>query len=205
MLLANIHDGNPEPKNILEAKQTKQWPKWWESISTEFRNMEEKNVWEVVERKDIPSGRTVIGNRWVFAVKDDGRYRARTVAKGYSQVPGKDFQENFAPVINDTTFHLILALKAMMGLKAGQFDIETAFLYGDLEEDLWMVLPDGYDMYYHEKHGKYLDGTRQCLKLKKSLYGLVQAARQWWKKFKDVMKDIGYLLSDIDPCIFIKD
>ena len=87
----------------------------------------------------------------------------------------------------------------MMGLKAGQFDIETAFLYGDLAEELWMILPDGYDMFYHAKHGKYLDGTRQCLKLKKSLYGLVQAARQWWKKFKDVMKDIGYLPSDIDP------
>jgi hypothetical protein len=205
LMLANIHDGNPEPKNILEAKQSKQWPKWWEAISTEFRNMEEKGVWEIVNRKDIPTGRKVIGNRWVFAIKDDGRYRARTVAKGYSQIPGKDFQENFAPVINDSTFHLIIALKAIMGLQAGQFDIETAFLYGDLEEDLWMVMPDGYDEYYLQHHGKHLDSTQKCLKLKKSLYGLVQAARQWWKKFKEIMKNIGYEPSEIDPCLFIKD
>jgi hypothetical protein len=113
--------------------------------------MEEKKVWEVVNRKDIPPGRKIIGNRWVFAIKDDGRYRARTVAKGYSQVPGEDFQENFAPVILDTSFHIILVLYTMMKMKSGQFDIETAFLYGDLEEDIWMILPDSYDEYYYKK------------------------------------------------------
>jgi hypothetical protein len=92
-----------------------------------------------------------------------------------------------------------------MGLKAGQFDIETAFLYGDLEEELRMVMPDGYEEYNYEKYGKRIDGTKQCLKLKKSLYGLVQAARQWRKKFKEVMKGIGFLPSEIDPCLFIKD
>jgi hypothetical protein len=111
-LTATIYNGNPEPKNVAEAKNTKDWDKWLKAIFTEFDNMEEKDVWEVVNRKDIPSGRKIIGkiigNRWVFAIKDDGRYKARTVAKGYSQVPGEDFQENFAPVILDTSFHIIL-------------------------------------------------------------------------------------------------
>ncbi len=62
-------------------------------------------------RKKVPPNRKVIGNRWVYALKDDGRFRARTVAKGFSQIPGKDFQENHAPVVNDTTFHLSLDLK----------------------------------------------------------------------------------------------
>jgi Reverse transcriptase (RNA-dependent DNA polymerase) len=203
-LTATIYDGNPEPKTFQETKKSKNWKEWWDAISTEFDNMEEKGVWEICEKDNVPSGRKIIGNRWVFSIKDDGRFRARTVAKGYSQIPGEDFQENFAPVINDTTLHIILVLKTMMNLKMGQFDIETAFLYGDLEEDIWMGLPDGYVEYYENKHGKKLDPGKQCLKLKKSLYGLVQAARQWWKKFKEVLIKLEYLPSEIDPCLFIK-
>jgi hypothetical protein len=68
LLLANLHDGYPELKNIHEARQTKKWFKWWEAFRTEFKNMEEKGVWEVVNRKDVPPGRKVIGNRWVFGL-----------------------------------------------------------------------------------------------------------------------------------------
>ncbi len=204
-MTATIYDGNPEPKSVAEAKNTKDWKKWLGAIFIEFDNMEEKEVWEVVNRKDIPTGRKIIGNRWVFAIKDDGRYRARTVAKGYSQVPGEDSQENFAPVIIETSFHIILVLYAMLKMKSGQFDIETGFLYGDLEEEIWMILPDCYNEYYWQKHSKKIDNSLHCLKLKKSLYGLVQSARQWWKKFKENMKEIGFQASDIDPCLFIKE
>ena len=138
-------------------------------------------------------------------MKDDGRFRARTVAKGFSQIAGKDFHENFAPVVNDATFHLILVLKALMNLEAGQFDIETAFLYGDLDEEIWMQLPDGYSDYVKEVANKTISSTTHCVKLKKALYDLVQAARQWWKKFKDVMKSINYHPSEMDPCLFIKE
>ena len=127
-MIANIHDGNPEPKSFYEARQSKEWGEWWKAMKTEFQNMEEKKVWDIRKRSELPVGRKLIGNRWVYALKDDGRFRARMVAKGFSQVPGKDFQENFAPVINDSTFHLVLAMKALLGLEAGQFDIETAFL-----------------------------------------------------------------------------
>ena len=129
----------------------------------------------------------------------DGRYRARCVAKGFSQIPGKDFQENHAPVISDTTLHLLLVIKTIMKLDAGQFDIETAFLYGLLEEELWMTIPDGYIKYLKDKHGKTIDPKTHCLKLKKAIYGLVQAARQWWKKFKEVLLTLGYSASRADP------
>jgi hypothetical protein len=72
-----------------------------------------------------------LGN-WVLARKDGGHYQARCVAKGFSQIPGKDFQENHAPVVSDTTLHLLMVIKAMLKLEAGQFDIETAFLYRKL-------------------------------------------------------------------------
>ena len=111
-------------------------------MSLEFKNMEEKKVWKIIEKTDLPTGRKLIGNRWVYVLKDDGRFRARTVAKGFSQIPGKAFQENHAPVVNDTTFHMILALKVLLKLEAGQFDIETAFLYRELDEEIWMDIPD---------------------------------------------------------------
>jgi Reverse transcriptase (RNA-dependent DNA polymerase) len=130
-------------------------------MCTEFNNMHSKQVWTIIPRSSIPSSRKIIGNRWVYVQKDDDRFRARTVAKGFTQIPGKGFQENHSPVINDTTFHTILVLKILLKLEAGQFDIETAFLYGDLEEELWMDFPDGYMEYIQElkTNGKHKKDT----------------------------------------------
>jgi hypothetical protein len=119
----------------------------------------------------------IIGSRWVFDCKDDGLYKARCVAKVFRQIPKKN-QENHAPVIADTTLHLLMEINPLFKLEEGQFDIETAFLYGKLEEDLWMDIPDGYPKHFQEKHGKQLDNHTHCLKLTKAIYGLVQAARQ---------------------------
>jgi hypothetical protein len=202
-MVANLHDGSPEPKNYHEAKACKEWKDWWEAMCTEFKNMEEKKVWKIIKKTELPSGRKLIGNRWVYAQKDDGRFRARTVAKGFSQVPGKDFQENHAPVVNDATFHLVLVLKILFQLEAGQFDIETAFLYGDLDEEIWMQLPEGYSEYVKTTHNTNIHTDTHCVKLLKALYGLVQAARQWWKKFKDTMRKLDYHPSPADPCLFI--
>ena len=204
-MIATINDGNPDPKTYKEAKVCKHWEDWWKAMCVEFNNMEQKQVWKICNKRDVPTGRKIIGNRWVYVQKDDGRYRARTVAKGFSQIPGKDFQENHAPVVNDTTFHLVLALKVLFKLEAGQFDIETAFLYGDLEEELWMVLPEGYVEYYKDKYGIEINPEIHCVKLLKAIYGLVQAARQWWKKFKEVMETMNYIPSPADPCLFIRD
>jgi hypothetical protein len=219
-LQATVYDGNPDPKTFTEAKQSPDWPNWWEAMCTEFKNMHEKQVWTIIPRSSLPSNRKVIGNRWVYVQKDDGRYRARTVAKGFTQIPGKDFQENHSPVVNDTTFHTLLVLKILLGLEAGQFDIETAFLYGDLEEKLWMDLPEGYIQYVEDliKNGKSdeipiskehnitnINEKDHCCELGKAIYGLVQAARQWWKKFKQVIQKLGYKASLADPCLFVKD
>ena len=172
-MIAGFDDGSNIPKTFYEAKKHKNWKDWWDAMCTEFKNMELKQVWKLVKRSEMPPNRKIIGNRWVYALKDDGRFRARTVAKGFSQIAGKDFQENFAPVVNDTTFHLILCLQILMGLKAGQFDIETAFLYGDLEEEIWMEIPDGYTDYLKQTHNQDIIASDHCLLLLKALYGLV--------------------------------
>jgi hypothetical protein len=202
--IAGFDDGSNIPKTYNDAKKHPDWKDWWSAMYTELNNMETKGVWEITKRNQVPNNRKIIGNRWVFAKKDDGRFRARTVAKGFSQIPGQDFQENHAPVVNDTTFHLVLSLKILFGLEAGQFDIETAFLYGDLEETLWMEFPQGYEEFLKEKHNKIIEQSAFCLLLKKALYGLVQAARQWWKKFKEIMATLSFYPSMADPCLFVK-
>jgi Reverse transcriptase (RNA-dependent DNA polymerase) len=100
---ATIFDGSPEPKTYRESLQCPDAANWWVVICTEFDNMERTRVWEIRPKITIPKGRKIIGARWVFARKDDGRYRARCVAKAFSQIHGKDFQENHAPVVSDTT------------------------------------------------------------------------------------------------------
>jgi Reverse transcriptase (RNA-dependent DNA polymerase) len=163
-LIATMYDGNPEPKSYWEALTCPDFSNWWEAMCNESNNMEHKQVWKFTPKASIPTGRKIIGSRWVLARKDDGCYCARCVAKGFSQIPGKDFQENHAPLISDTTLHLLMVIKTIFKLEAGQFDIETAFLYGKLDEDLWMDIPDGYDKYLKEKLKKDIDTTTHCLK-----------------------------------------
>jgi Reverse transcriptase (RNA-dependent DNA polymerase) len=95
---------------------------------TEFLNCEEKKAWVIVPKSKVPKGRKIIGNRWVYAEKDDGTFRSRTVAKGVSQIPGKDFQEHHSPVVHDTIFRVVLVQKLVYNLHSRQFDSVTAFL-----------------------------------------------------------------------------
>jgi hypothetical protein len=85
-LLATVYDGSPEPKTLKESLACPDSPSWWAAIQTEFKNMEEKGVWQIKTKTSIPPNRKLIGVIWVLARKDDGRYRARCVAKGFSHI-----------------------------------------------------------------------------------------------------------------------
>ena len=199
-----IYEYNPAPNNFKDAMSRKDKDKWWESMCKEFYNVHERKVWTVVKKKDIPAGRKVIGNRWVYALKEDGTYRSRTVGQGFSQVPGKDFHENHAPVVHDTTFRYCLVQMLIYRLSSGQFDVVTAFLYGVLDEIIYMYFPEGYERFLKENLGLNYSSTEYCLLLEKALYGLVQAARQWWKRMTEIMKKLGFFPSSADPCLFVK-
>jgi Reverse transcriptase (RNA-dependent DNA polymerase) len=138
-------DYNPAPSTFKDAMSRKDKPQWWLSMYVEFENMHDKNVWRIVKRADVPPGCHIIGNRWVYALKDDGTYHARIVRQGFSQVPGKDFHENHAPVVHDTTFRFCLVQMLLYRLSSGQFDVVTAFLYGVLDELIYMAFPDDYE------------------------------------------------------------
>ena len=135
--------------------------------------MKKNNVWEQDKINKLPKDRKGIGTKWVFKIKKNGTYRARLVAKGYNQIAGFDFQHSFAPVTNKLTLQLFLITMLRKGLYCEIADVQTAFLHRNLEEELFLILPDGYRE-YKKKLGETVKG--KYLKLRKSIYGLVQAA-----------------------------
>ena len=130
---------DPPDKNEREA--------WRTAIKKEFSDMIKRGVWELINKTSVSAERSLIGNKWVFKQKKNGVHRARLVARGYSQVPGVDFSENYAPVVNDITMRLTLVLKMTNNWTGEIIDIETAFLYGDLEEEIYMTIPKGFEEY----------------------------------------------------------
>jgi Reverse transcriptase (RNA-dependent DNA polymerase) len=170
-----MFDSNQEPKSYHETKQTQDSANWWAAMTTEFQNMEQKKFGKsFLKNQSLQTKK--LSERDGFAPK---RRVDNSEQDGFSQICRKYIQENNAPVVSDTKLHLLLAIKTACKLSSGQFDIETTFLYGELEEELWMAIPGGYPKYMKEKHNIIVDPKTQCLKLTKAIYGLVQVVRQW--------------------------
>ena len=167
---------------------------WEEAAMQEFVSLIENGTFQPVR---LPADRKAIGCRWVFKLKRkaDGsvdRYKARLVAKGYSQCPGLEFSEVFAPTAKWAALRAILALSALKDLELYSIDISTAFLNGDMEHDVYMQQPEGFEEYF---------GPGFVLKLIKSIYGLKQAGRQWHKKLDSVLQDMSFTLMRCDNSI----
>ena len=138
---------------------------------------------------------------WVFKIKRDGTYRARLIALGYSQIPVVDYTDIFSPVVHDVSFKIALARMMVEKLDRLVMDVETAFLYGDIEEEIFMKSPVGME---EIDPGS---SPEDCCQLNKGIYGLCQAARQFWKKFVDTIKkeSFGFTVSPADPCMLFKE
>ena len=170
---------------------------WREAIRKEFHDMIKRGVWRNHRKSEVAENRRIIGCKWIFRVKNDGRHRARLCAIGYTQVAGVDFQDNFAPVVNDVAFRIAIVMMLANSWDADIVDIETAFLYGDLEEEIYMKVPEGLS-----EHLETEFGNDDCLMLVQSIYGLVQAARQYYKKFINVMvTKLGFEKCMADSCL----
>ena len=141
--------------------------------------MIERGVWRKTDRKKIPSNRRLIGNKWVLRIKKDGTYRARLVALGYSPIPGVDYTDNSAPVAHDVSFRIALARMMVEKLDSLVNDVDTAFLSGEINEEIIMKSPVGME---EVDPGS---SSENCFQLVKGIYGLCLAARQFWKKFVD--------------------
>jgi Reverse transcriptase (RNA-dependent DNA polymerase) len=194
--LTQLKDILLTPSNFEEAYfHSDHWCryKWREAIKLELNKMEAYSVWHPINRNEIPTNRKPIKNKWVFDIKRNGTFRARLVACGYSQIPGVDFQSYYSPVVNDAVFRIVIIIQLVWNLPSIILDVETAFLHGHLDETIYMLPPKGLNL-----------PSTQCLQLDKALYGLVQAARQFYIKFSSVLTTIGFTVSYADPCLFFR-
>ena len=169
-----------------------------EAMVEEMESLNKNKTWELTE---LPEGKKTVGCKWVYrkkeavSDKEKERFKARLVAKGYSQRKGIDYDEVFSPVVRHTSIRILLALVASMDMELEQLDVKTAFLHGDLEEVIYMEQPEGFRQPETEK---------LVCKLKKSLYGLKQSLRQWYKRFDSFMLRIGFTRCEYDCCVYTK-
>ena len=186
-----------EPQNYEEAVSHEHNDEWMEAMQEEMNSLHENHTFDLV---DLPTGRKALRNKWVFRLKTDEissrpRYKARLVVKGFGQKKGIDFNEIFSPVVKMNSIRVVLSLAASMDLEIEQLDVKTAFLHGDLEEEIYMEQPEGSKVKGKEKF---------VCRLRKNLYGLKQAPRQWYTKFQFFMRQHGYSKTTCDPCVFIR-
>ena len=151
-------------------------------------------TWEEVI---LPKGANLVSTKWVFTVKETiageiERFKARLVARGFSQEHGVDFTETFAPTVRMDTLRLFLAMVTYKDLECWQFDIKNAFTESMLKEDIFLAPPEGVKV-----------ARSKVLKALRSLYGLKQAGRDWNLLLRDFLKSIGFRQSLADPCLFV--
>ena len=138
------HDSNPN--TFEQAMLRPDRDNWIEDMQKEYKNMHQKKVWKVIKKSDIVGNtKTILGNRWVFKKKQNGTYRCCLFAKGYHQVLGIDYTYSYAPVVTDTMVCCVLVIYLMNpSWTMISLDVETAFLYGKLDEPLYMDIPPGF-------------------------------------------------------------
>ncbi|KAL0378947.1 UNVERIFIED_CONTAM: Retrovirus-related Pol polyprotein from transposon TNT 1-94 [Sesamum radiatum] len=190
----NIEDYPVTFKDVMASSEAKQWK---ESIQSEKDSIVSNGTWKLV---DLPPGYTTIGCKWIFKkkLKPDGsvdKFKARLVAKGFKQKKGIDYFDNYYPVAKLTTIRVLIALAWVYSLPIHQIDVKTAFLYGELEEEIYIDQSEGIGVHGNE---------RKVIKFVKSLYGLKQAPNQWHEKFDKTILAFGFTVNENDKCIYCK-
>ncbi|CAL2249791.1 unnamed protein product [Prunus armeniaca] len=183
-----------EPENYEDAAQDESWRK---AMEAELEMIEKNDTWKLVER---PFAKPVIGVKWVYKTKLnlDGtvqKNKARLVAKGYSQKPGIDYNETFAPVARVDTIRTLIALAAHKEWSLYQLDVKSAFLNGVLKEEVYVEQPQGFVK---------KDEETKVYKLHKALYGLKQAPRAWYDEIDAYFNKAGFKKSPSEATLYVK-
>ncbi len=170
---------------------------WDKAMDEEMAALDANKTWELVP---LPEEKKAIGCKWVYKVKhnSDGsisRYKARLVAKGYAQTHGIDYEETFAPIAKMATMRAVIAVVASRGWVLHQMDVKNAFLHGELQEEVYLDQPPGYEDMSHPNH---------VCRLRKALYGLKQAPREWHDKIAKCLVTIGFRMLDADHSLYVR-
>jgi len=180
------------PTNYREAMNREDAKQWEQAIQAEYESIMRNNVWTLVPR---PANVKVVKTCWVLRIKDNGRYKARFCAKGFTQRWGEDYDETFAPVAKYNSVRTLFALMAgRKGAKVHQMDVNTAFLYSPLAEKVYIEQPEGLEI-----PGK----ENWVCKLNRALYGLKQSPRAWFSLIAPTLVDFHFQQCEADPCIFV--
>lgn len=166
-------------------------------MKEELQSFEKAGAWEEVDCPTEPPV-TLVKSKWVFKRKvtceSEVRFRARLVARGFTQKQGIDYFETFSPVIRHSSLRVLFAIAVKLGLNIFHLDVKTAFLNECLEERVYMEIPEGCSS----------SGRNKCFRLIKAIYGLKQSFRVWNEQVNKVLLDIDYCQSKYEPCIYIK-
>ncbi|GJX89824.1 retrotransposon protein, putative, ty1-copia subclass [Tanacetum coccineum] len=186
-----------EPTSYKAAMLDSESNKWIDAMNAEIQSMMDNMVWVLV---DLPPGCKTVGSKWLFKKKTDMDgivhvYKARLVAKGYTQLYGVDYEETFSPVADIRAIRILISIAAYYDYEIWQMDVKTAFLNGYLDEDIYMVQPEGFVDPNH---------PRKVCKLQRSIYGLKQASRSWNKRFDEEIKRFGFSQNLDEPCVYQK-
>ncbi|GJS33658.1 retrotransposon protein, putative, ty1-copia subclass [Tanacetum coccineum] len=186
-----------EPANYKAAMLDPESKKWVDAMNAEMQSMIDNMVWVLV---DLPPNCKTVGSKWIFKKKTDmdGNvhiYKARLVAKGYTQTYMVDYEETFSPVADIRAIRILISIAAFYDYEIWQMDVKTAFLNGYLDEDIYMVQPEGF---VDPKH------PRKVCKLQRSIYRLKQASRSWNKRFDEEIKKFGFDQNLDEPCVYQK-
>ena len=185
-----------EPLSYEEALQSEQCEEWQQAINSELLSIIQNEVWREVKP---PANVKPLTTKWVFKIKTGPqgqieRFKGRLCVRGFEQELGIDFEEVFSPVMRHNSLRTLLSLAAVNDLEVKQMDVKTAFLHGELEEDVYIYAPKG---------AGYEPGT--ILKLNKSLYGLKQAPRVFNTVLNEhIVKSMGFKQCQTDPCVYTK-
>nr|CCA27372.1 putative polyprotein [Albugo laibachii Nc14] len=183
------------PATYEEAVKSGDGVQWKEAIASEFQSPDEKKTWIIADR---PSGQKVIGCKWIFAIKRDEygkvqRYKARLITQGFRQNAGVDYSNTYAPVFSTSSIRIFLGISVQLGSEIYQYDVDTAFLNGKLEKEVYMwPLP-----------GLAAELGRVC-KIPRSFYGLKQASAVWYKTITNVFLKLKFQQCKSDPCIIVR-
>ena len=192
-----LHLKDNDPLTYSEAVNDSNSKKWREAMDSEIQSMHQNQVWYLV---DPPEGIVPIGCKWIFKKKigADGQidtFKARLVAKGYRQRQGVDYDEIFSPVAMIKSIRILLAIAAHYDYEVWQMDVKTTFLNGNLEEEVYMIQPEGYTS---------KEFPEKVCRLQRSIYGLKQASRSWNMRFDETIRSYDFIKNEDEPCVYKK-
>jgi hypothetical protein len=191
-LMRNISD--VEPSSFQEEDKLQVWK---DSMLEEYRSIIKNNVWDIVPR---PKDKSVVSSKWIYKIKHaaDGsveKFKARFVARGFTQKEEIDYEDNFSPVARYTSIRAIISLASVLGWKLHPINVKTTFFNGEIEQEVFVEQPDCFILHNQVTH---------VCKLRKALYDLKQAPRVWCVRIDGFFKSLGFQKSDVEENLYFK-